>query len=395
MFTPFLFPSGMILTWNSTLPTADGPGEGTVGIGELPSLRVRTRMPSPDRPVEVLLKDGRIVALLTLKRAQPAQGPATDYNDLALRVSSAIRTNIYDPQLATSSQVRGFVDDLTAGAAKATDDLEFLFAAAVAGRANVKFIQPLIYRPGDPATESALLSAYPSIARPEKVSFDEGTGIATLHVDAFVRADAVDRAFEEILAKHPRGIILDLHTCLGVEIASLRAAAWVIERPTDAGTFFGRGQRSADLKGDPAGVPAVTVCDAASFAALQQTLRARGSARVSVTPDPRGYRGPVAVITSDRTSSSAEPLVWLLKHSGRAKVYGQTTAGRPLLSREVDVGQGWVVRIASQDFAPPSGERINGRGIKPDFKLEKHAAADRAAADLLRATGETSPAPSE
>src|SRR5262245_16226839 len=31
MFTPFLFPSGMILTWNSTLPTADRPGEGTIG----------------------------------------------------------------------------------------------------------------------------------------------------------------------------------------------------------------------------------------------------------------------------------------------------------------------------------------------------------------------------
>jgi hypothetical protein len=389
MFTPFLFPSGMILTWNSTLPTADKPGEGTIGIGSLPSFRVRTRMPGPDRPVEVVLKDGRVVALLTLGPARSAsQGSTTDYDELASRVSAEIKSNIYDPQLATSSQIRGYVSDLAAGAAKATDDLEFLFAAAISGRANIKFIQPLIYRPGDPGAEAALYSAYPGIANPDNVSFDEKTGIATLHVDAFVKADAVDRAFEEILAKHPRGIILDLHTCVGVEVTALRAAAWVIDKPTEAGTFFGREQRSAVLKGDAAGVPAVTVCDAASFAVLQETLDRRGAARVTVTPDPRGFRGPVAVLTSDRTSSSAEPLVWLLQHSGRAKVYGQSSAGRPLLSREVDVGQGWLLRIASQDFAPPVGERIGGRGIKPDFQLDKHAAADQAAAEILRAAGE-------
>jgi hypothetical protein len=395
VFTPFLFPSGMILTWNSTLPTTDRPGEGTVGIGQLSSLRVRTRMTGPDRPVEILLKDGRVVALLTLAPAHSNSGPTTNYNELASRVSSAIRGTIYDPDLASSSQVRDYIDDLTAGAAKATDDLEFLFAAGVSGRAHIKFSQPLIYRPGNPAAESTLLAAYPSMARPEHVSFDESTGIATLHVDAFVKADAVDRAFEEILAKHPRGIILDLHNCVGVEVASLRAAAWVIEKPTDAGTFFGRDQRSAVLHGNIAQVPSVTVCDAASFAALQKALATRGAARVTVMPDPRRYCGPVAVLTSKRTSSSAEPLVWLLKQSGRAKVYGEATAGRPLLSREVDVGQGWVLRIASQDFAPPNGDRISGRGVGPDIRVDKGAAAGRAAADLLRAAGEVPPNSSE
>src|SRR4051812_31597978 len=66
LFMPFLFPSGMILTWDSTLPSAEKPGEGTIGIGTLPAMRVRTRMTGPDRPIEAVLKDGRTVALLTL-----------------------------------------------------------------------------------------------------------------------------------------------------------------------------------------------------------------------------------------------------------------------------------------------------------------------------------------
>ncbi len=367
-----------------------------VGIGQLPVLRVRrTRMACSDRPVEILLKDGRIVSLMTLGPAHSAHGPTSDYKDLASRISAALRANIYDPDLATSSQVRGYADDLAEGATKATDDLEFLFAAAMSGRANIKFSQPLIYRPGDPGAEKALYSAYPGIAASHNVSFDETTHIATLRVDAFMQADAVDQAFEEILAKDPCGIILDLHTCVGVEISSLRTAAWVIDKPLDAGVFFGRDQRAAVLRGNTAGVPGVAVCDAASFSALQKTLDTRGSAHVTVTPEPRGFRGPVAVLTSSRTSSSAEPLVWLLKHSGRAKVYGEATAGRPLLSREVDVGQGWVLRVASQDFATLTGERVSGRGIKPDFKLEKHGAASKAAADILRVAGETSPAPHE
>ncbi len=168
-----------------------------------------------------------------------------------------------------------------------------------------------------------------------------------------MQADAVDHAFEEILSKHPCGIILDLHTCVGVEISSLRAAAWVIDKPLDAGIFFGRDQRSTVLHGKTTDVPPVTVSDAASFVALQKTLDTRGSAHITVAPDPNAFRGPVAILTSNRTSSSAELPVWLLKHSGRAKVYGEATAGRPLLAREVGVGQGWVLRIASQDFATP------------------------------------------
>ena len=238
---PFLFPlRDASLTWTSTLPTTDKPGEGTIGIGQLPALRVRTRMPSPDRPVEVLLKDGRIVALLTLGPPGSNPAPTTNYNALASQVSAAIKLHVYDPDLATSSQVRGYVEDLAAGAARATDDLEFLFAAGISGRTHIKFSQPLVYRPGNPAAESTLYSAYPAIASPQQVSFNEKTRIATLRVDAFMQADSVDQAFEEILSKHPRGIILDLHTCAGVQIASLRGRGLIIDQPTDAGTFFGR-----------------------------------------------------------------------------------------------------------------------------------------------------------
>ncbi len=121
-------------------------------------------MTGSDRPVEILLKDGRIVALLTLGPAHSTHGPTTNYQELAAQISTAIRSNIYDPDLATSSQVRGYADDLADGASKATDDLEFLFASAASGRAHIKFSQPLIYRPGDPGAEAALYSAYPGIA---------------------------------------------------------------------------------------------------------------------------------------------------------------------------------------------------------------------------------------
>jgi C-terminal processing protease CtpA/Prc len=94
------------------------------------------------------------------------------------------------------------------------------------------------------------------------------------------------------------------------------------------------------------------------------------------------------VVISKRTTTSAEPLVWLLKGTGRAKLFGGTTAGRPMISRPTDIGQGWDFWLAAFDFKPAVGERSGDRGVEPQFETNGRGSARGVATAWLMSQGE-------
>lgn len=407
LLAPFLFPSGMIVTWSGPVPslnparTAYVPSEGTIGVGTLASLRLRAKMLSPSGPVAVYLRDNRLLGLLTLEpvptpvNAPP--GPPTDYAALVRAVRRELPAMLYDPALRTPALDKYFAD-LDAAVPAAQDDIEFLFTTAAAWRSaygassNNRFSLPLIYRAPEPDRADALVESSGIAERitPIRVTHDKDTRVATIRVDAFTDVASVDRALDEALRLRPDGLILDLRTCPGVDPASLRLLARLIDRPIDIGTFVSASRR-ADVAPDMPWAPAVTVSSASSVRALEDTLERDGWASVRVEPAREGfvtgaYSGPLVVLTSRRTASSCEPLVRALQQLGRAKIVGEPTAGRPFLSSERDLGQGWVLRVSSFDLVPPTGKPLGTdpakRAISPDVRAGRDE-ADRVALEVL------------
>jgi carboxyl-terminal processing protease len=85
---------------------------------------------------------------------------------------------------------------------------------------------------------------------------------------------------------------------------------------------------------------------------------------------PRGqtYSGPLAVLTSANTASSAEMLTVALRDAGRATVIGQTTAGGS--GNPISFGiAGGRVRFSTGDFRRMDGSPIEGVGIVPDLPV--------------------------
>lgn len=370
---PFLFPRGMIFTWNSTLPriNTDGtitPGAGSIGVGTLDRLRVKTRIAAPGAPAEILFKEDRVMGTLTVHAARDAAPRTTNYPRVVEAIRDRMPDALYDASLARDPKMHTFLDDLANGAARARDDLEFMFAGAAAARKSIEFQMPLIFPegPSPDAIQNLTMKALADNAY--KAGPDnELPQVAVVRFDAFLSTSQVDEAMILALNSHAvprRGIILDLRTSTGVDVAAFRAAQWLISEPIDAGAYVG-----ATMRDNGVALPRIELRTPSDYDLLVQTLERGGGADITIWPlsDGREFLGPVVVVTSDRTSSTSEALVAVLKRTSRVRLVGQTTAGRPLLSREVPLVDGWILRVAGYDLLAPVGADPgfkDNRGVK-------------------------------
>ncbi len=380
VFTPFLFPSGMILTWETTLPNKDGPGIGTIGVGSMSSLRMATRIESLDGTAKILLRDGRAIGAMEFRRASGERATGVDYPGLVSAAQERIDRSLYDARVASSGAVRTYMNDVRSAAGVARDDVEFLFAAGAAARKSLKFNAPLFFPA--PGEEELAREELVSLVRPARATYDEDARIATLRIDAFVDEGDLKGALSEAVGHAPAGIVVDLRTSGGVDALALVVASRLLVRDVELGVLCSRGGRERALRGEE--FPSVEIQNGEDVDRLLAVIDEHGGARVVVRAAPDAYTGPLAVAVSGRTTSTSEWFAWVMKASGRAKVYGQTTAGRPLLTREFDLGQGWRLRLAAVDWLPAVGPKVFGKGVSPDVRAGREEAAEVAKRSLAR-----------
>jgi hypothetical protein len=380
VFAPFIFPSGMLLVWNSTLPDGETgkPGEGWIGPSTIDPWRLPTQMSTANGPVIIRYKDGRAIAVMTFERAGVRNLPSTDFVKLTDDVQNHVRDFYFDPAAADSAEMQGFFKDVRTAAPQAQDDLTYLAAVALAWRKRPELALPIPFRA--PVEASAdLLRDIERPVTPLSLSFSEKTGIATLDAVAFQDPVQVDALMAELCSRAPQGLIIDVRNCTGLDLSSLRVLSWLVDRPIDAGMVF-NAPRRADLLGENAGGIAspITIDSPAAYPALASAIDSSGAAAVTVQPAPTQYTGPVVVVTSARTRSSGEVLARLLKDAGRAQVVGERTSARPRFSRERELGQGFLVRIDELDWRPAGDRSETIKPMKPDVGTNRNRAIKRA-----------------
>ena len=80
----------------------------------------------------------------------------------------------------------------------------------------------------------------------------------------------------------------------------------------------------------------------------------------------RPFAGPVAILQDRLSVSTSEIFAQGLQVLGRARVFGETSAGAALPSRLERLPNGDVLQFAFADFVDPAGTRLEGRGVIPD-----------------------------
>jgi carboxyl-terminal processing protease len=125
-----------------------------------------------------------------------------------------------------------------------------------------------------------------------------------------------------------------------------------------------------DLRGNPGGVGAMVMGFGGYFVDSTRSLGAMKSRQVTlnfvINPRISRFTGPLAIIVDPMTASTSEIFAAGMQRIGRARVFGETSAGAalPALMERLPSGDVFVHAVA--DFTDPFGRRIEGAGAVPD-----------------------------
>jgi carboxyl-terminal processing protease len=133
-----------------------------------------------------------------------------------------------------------------------------------------------------------------------------------------------------------------------------------------------------DLRGNPGGLGFMVAGIGGHFldsTASLGTMRTRsGELRFVVNPrraTTRGepvkpYAGPLAILIDPLTGSTSEVFAAGMQGVGRARIFGETSAGQALPAMATRLPTGDVLLHVTADLVGPDGRRIEGRGVVPD-----------------------------
>ncbi len=79
---------------------------------------------------------------------------------------------------------------------------------------------------------------------------------------------------------------------------------------------------------------------------------------------------PVVVLVNENSASSSEILACSLKDNERAKIVGQKTFGKGIIQTLLSLNDGSGLKITTEEYYTPKGNKINEVGIEPDEEVE-------------------------
>jgi carboxyl-terminal processing protease len=133
-----------------------------------------------------------------------------------------------------------------------------------------------------------------------------------------------------------------------------------------------------DLRGNPGGVAGMVMGIAGHFLnepVALGTMRSRGT-ELNFVANPRRvdsaaqpvdpFAGPLAILIDAMSVSTSEIFAGGLQAIGRARIFGETSAGQALPAATLRLPSGDVIMHVVADFTAAGGTRIEGRGVIPD-----------------------------
>lgn len=129
-----------------------------------------------------------------------------------------------------------------------------------------------------------------------------------------------------------------------------------------------------DLRYNPGGLleEAVTVSDMfLSKGTIVSTKGRTGLLDVrKAEPGEDQKKVPIVVLINKGSASASEIVAAALRDNKRAKIIGTQSFGKGSVQTVIDLGEDTGLKLTVAKYYTPSGESINGTGVKPDFIIE-------------------------
>ncbi len=226
-----------------------------------------------------------------------------------------------------------------------------------AAYARYVVVQAMAAPPGQPVAvvvERAGATATLTIT-PARAEMVQGPGLAgpeSLHTEARMIAPSVGYlAFDHFLVP-----VMERFTSSLGELRAAGAEALVVDvRGNPGGLVLMVRGIGGYLVGDPG-------------TSLGRMTTQAGTLELTANPPPPAhvFHGKVAVLVDELSASTAEVFAAGLQAIGRARVFGQPSAGRALPSTFISLPDGDILQLATGRLADPNGRAIEGVGVRPD-----------------------------
>jgi len=332
-----------------------------------------------------LENDGRQMGTARIRPVSHLGLPMDDYGALLDRVEAMAEEQIYRRDALENAGWRNFISTLREDLPIIHDDLDMLVAwFGAAGLLPVSHI--MLQRGGPPIEE---MFAQSNGSGRELLSLEWEESVAVIRVPSFavsvdVFAEQLADTFAQI--QQASALVLDLRGNTGGNLSSMLVAAHLMGDQAGAGYFVSRSwwRMYSDEPTPERAAARLPVLDEPDLKRFFEHLYHDGGLRGQVQPRSPRYEGPVWVLIDGNTGSASEPLVWHLQHKG-ATLVGEPTAGAMLSSSRFDVGNGWWLILPVADYYTADGNRLEGRGVRPDHPSASDEALETALG-LIRGT---------
>jgi len=78
---------------------------------------------------------------------------------------------------------------------------------------------------------------------------------------------------------------------------------------------------------------------------------------------------PIALLINEKSASASEILAGALQDHGRATLVGTKTYGKGVMQTLHKLPDGTGIKLTTNEYCTPKGNKINGQGIKPDTEV--------------------------
>ncbi len=198
--------------------------------------------------------------------------------------------------------------------------------------------------------------------------------VAILTVNTMMGLDTIeeiDAAYVAITEKGASRLIIDLRENGGGAFAVRPLVGHLIDEPFDAGSFVSqRWNATGHRAPNAADLEALDPWEGWSIRAFWADVQEEPVTKISFAPLEPIFRGPVYVLTSERTASAAELATDAIKTSARGKIIGENTAGQMLSQKIFDVPGGFHLSLPVADYYSARNGRIEGVGVMPDIEVD-------------------------
>jgi len=130
-----------------------------------------------------------------------------------------------------------------------------------------------------------------------------------------------------------------------------------------------------DLRGNPGGIAGMApglagwLTDRPLWFGRMQMRQ--GVMQFTAFPQEGAFLGPLAVLIDGSSASTAELLAAGLQSSGRARIFGERSAGQALPSAFVKLPMGDLFQFAMADIITARGVSLEGAGVTPDEPVQR------------------------